>query len=195
MAAGGIEEGGPRRVLVALDPLDGLIAGRHQPLFIALAEAGEIALAEMEIGGSDADELGHPHPRRVEELDHGAIAKAERRRHVRLRDQRVDLLERKELRQRRPGARRLQVVRRTAGQTAVEHQEPVVSANRRDRSSHGPRGQPPGDLLAHEFLERATIERVGLHAEPGRVLRERGQVAPVAFEGVRGQPPLHAQVV
>ena len=80
-------------------------------------------------------------------------------------------------------------------QTAVEDQKPVVAANGRDRARHGAGRQAAGDLLADECLERLTVERVGRHAEPGGVRRERGQVARVAFERVRGQPPLDAQMV
>ena len=66
----------------------------------------------MEIDRPDADELGDAHAGRVEQLDHRAVAQAERRRDVRLREQGVDLFEREKVRQRRPRARRLQVVGR-----------------------------------------------------------------------------------
>jgi hypothetical protein len=50
-------------------------------------------------------------------------------------------------------------------------------------------------LLADECLERMAIERGRGQPEPGGVLRERGQIPPVAFEGMRRQPPLDAQMI
>ncbi len=110
-------------------------------------------------------------------------------------DQLVDLIGREELRQRRPGARRHDIVGGTSGQAAFEDKEAIKTANRRDHAGDRARGQTARALAPDERLELAPIERldwrVGGRGEPA----ERSQVARIALERVIGQPPLDAQMI
>ena len=146
----------------------------------------------MQVRGPHAHQLGDAHPRGIQHLDQGAVAQAERRADVGLREKDVHFLERQELRKCGPGARRLKVAGGAGRQAAIEHQEPVIPTNGRDRSGDRARRQPACDLLADERLERVTIERRGLQPEAGCVPPERSQIAPVTLEGMRGQPAFHA---
>src|SRR6185436_16023543 len=110
------------------------LADRDDPLLAPLADAGEVLLVQMQIRLAHTDELGDAQPGGIEQLDHRAVADAERRRYVRLRDQRVDLFTRQELRQRRPRAWRPQIVSRVAVEPPVDDQEAVEAAHRRDRA-------------------------------------------------------------
>ena len=95
----------PRVLQVARRPGGRLVADRDEPLLAALPDARQVVFVEMQIRDPDADELGDAHAGGVEQLEHRAVAQAERRRDVGLRDERVHLLEREERRQRRPRAR------------------------------------------------------------------------------------------
>ena len=79
---------------------------------------------------------------------------------VRLRDQRVDFLERQELRQRRPGARRAQIVGRVALEVADRAQEPVEAAHRGDRRAPPSAATARAHLLAHELPRARAIQRL-----------------------------------
>ena len=146
----------------------------------------------MQIADADADELAHANPGGIEQLDHRAIAEPERRRHIRLRDQRVDLRDREELRQRGPGARRLQIVGGIAMELPIDDEKPVEPAHRRDHARHRPRREAARHLLAHECLERRAIERVDAALARGGERRQRREIASVALERVRGEPALDA---
>ena len=115
---------------------------------------------------------------------------------VGLRDERVHFLERQELRQRGPGARRLKVVGRAAARAGDRARGSGSTRESRRPIARRTAATARGDLLADELL-RAPGDRAtsGVASEAGRVRRERSQIAPVAFEGVRGQPPLDAQMV
>ena len=91
---------------------------------------------------------------------------------VRLCDQRVDIVERQALRQRRPGARRTQVVGRILRQAFVDYQETEEAADGGDRARHRPRRQPRGHLLANERLEVPPVECLHRDADAGGELRQ-----------------------
>jgi hypothetical protein len=54
---------------------------------------------------------------------------------------------------------------------------------------------PFGDLLADERLEVGAVQRGQRPLTAGGEAAERGQIARVALEGVRGEPPLDAEVI
>ena len=58
----------------------------------------------------------------------------------------------------------------------------------RDRAGDGTWRQPAAALFANERFERWPIQRLDRSADAGRVLRERREIAGVAFERVPGQP-------
>ncbi len=111
-----------------------------------LADAGEIALVEMQIARLDRHQLRHPHAARVEHFDQRLVAQAARRRDVGLREQPIDLVEVEKLRQRRPGARRLQVSGRALVELSLEREEPIEAADAR----HGPRHRTRRQSLSHQ---------------------------------------------
>ena len=135
-------------------------------------------------------------PGRVQQLDHRAIAQAERRRDVGLRDQRVDLLEREELRQRRPGARRPQIVGRAAARAADR-----ARGTGRSRGPRRPCARPSAATARASSAARTNASSAwrssASSARPGagRERRQRAQVARVALERVVGQPALDAQMI
>ena len=57
------------------------------------------------------------------------------------------------------------------------------------------RGQPPRHLFANERLERGTVQPLRRLLGGSREGRESGEIAPVALEGVIGEPPFYAQMV
>ena len=71
-----------------------MFSNRDEAFLAALADAGQVLLGQMQVGEAHADELGDAQARGVQQLDHRAIAQAQRSRHVGLRDERVHILER-----------------------------------------------------------------------------------------------------
>ena len=149
----------------------------------------------MEIREPYADELGDAQAGRVQQLDHRAIAQAERRGRVGLIEQPIHFIEREKLGQRRPRARRAQVVGGARADPSIEHEEAIEAADGGDAARNRSRREAAGSLLAHERLERRAIERVERAACGGGIPSERGQIARVALERVIGQPALDAQMI
>ena len=77
---------------------------------------------------------------------------------VGLRQERVHVLDRQELRQRRPGRRRLQIVGRAAVEAPIEDEKPVEAAHGGDGPRDRPRRLPAPMLLPHERVERLAVE-------------------------------------
>ena len=67
---------------------------RHQPLLPPLAQHAHHPARQVHILHVQADQLAQPKPRRVEQLENGAVAAAERRRRVRHLEQPVHLVDR-----------------------------------------------------------------------------------------------------
>ncbi len=149
----------------------------------------------MKIGGAHADQFRDAHAGRVEKLDHRAIPLSERRRRIGRRDQLVDFFQGQKLRERWPRTRRTQIVGGTAFEPAVQHEEPVEPANRGDASRHRSWREAAPHLLTHKRLQGGAVQALGLGLASGCELRERSEVASVAFERVVGQPPLHTQMI
>ena len=62
---------------VAVEPLAGHLAKRHQALFVALAQNLDHALAHPQLVQLQADQLAHPQAAGVHQLQHGAVAHAQ----------------------------------------------------------------------------------------------------------------------
>ncbi len=194
----GTSPGHERRTSIALeaaDPLGGLVADRDQPLFVALADAGEVIGVEMQIGRADADQLGHTHARRVEHFDHRAISQATRCRDIGRGEQGIHLFDREKRRQRRPGTRRTKVFGGVLLEVPIERQVAIETADGGHAARHGTRRQSAGHLLPHERFERRAIQVLDAPAAPRGESGQRLQVAIVALERVRREPALHAQMV
>ena len=69
-----------------------LLAERNESLAIALAENADNALVQVDLALAQVHELRHAQAGRVQHLEHGAVAAAERIAHQRRRQQRFDLL-------------------------------------------------------------------------------------------------------
>jgi len=82
----------PRLAQVARDDVRGFLAQRHDPLLAALAAHTHVLLLEVDVGEVEPDRLRAAQARRVDELDEGAVAKAERAVAVDRVDQLLDLL-------------------------------------------------------------------------------------------------------
>ena len=82
---------------VALDSPHGLATTRYDSFATTFAKHADETEFPIEVAGAQAAELGDAQPRAVEELKHGAVAKAERR-VVRMLDQRDRLLARQRMR-------------------------------------------------------------------------------------------------
>src|SRR6185295_12264336 len=90
---------------------------------------------------------------------------------------------------------RRQVVRRTAVEPAIQHEELVEAAHRGDHPRHRAWRQAAGALLPDERLEHRAIERFRTASRTGGVLRQRAEISTVALEGVIGEPALDAEVI
>jgi hypothetical protein len=107
----------------------------------------------------------------------------------------IDVVERQERRQRRPGARRLQVLGWTVRDPLIEREEAVEATDRGDGAPDRARREAAAHLCADERLERVAIELFDRRAGVGGERRQLLQIAAVALDGVIGQPALDAQVV
>ena len=151
----------------------------------------------MQVGRAHADELGDAHAGGVQ---HSIIARSRRPSGVETSGcamQRVDLLERQKLRQRghaRGGRRSSAGLLR---QRAVEHEEAVEAADGGDARATERGDRPAARCCADERLERRRDRALGGHARRAAPAKRASapQIARVALERVRGQPPLDAQMI
>ena len=118
----------------------------------------------MQVAGLDADQLGDAHPRGIQHLDQRLVAKAARRRDVGLREQPVDLFEVEELRQRRPGPRRAQIVGGALVSLLLDRDEAIEAADARHRAGDRARRQPARHQAADERFEIAPLQRIDVDA-------------------------------
>ena len=140
------------------------------------------------------NQLGDAQPGGVQDLDERAIAQAARRRDIGLLDEPVDLFDAEKLRQRRPRARRLEIVGGICAEMLREHGEAVEASYGRDGARDRARRQP----FIHQPVDE-TFEIVAVQALK-RLFERRGEfskpleIAAVAFESVIGEAPFDAQV-
>ena len=183
--------------LIAAHPVGRLLADRHEPLLVALADARQVLLVEVQIGGADADQLGDAHAGRVEQLDHRAIAQAaaaSRRRAARS----ARRLPRATGTSAAPATRAAAADRRRdcRRRRPIEDQKPVEAADGGDRARDRPRRQPARHLLRGRTprAPARSSARARVPA-PAANAASAAQIARVAFERVVGQPPFDAQMV
>ena len=184
----------PRFRQVARQPGGRLIADGHQPLLAALAAAGEIPAFEIHILLAQAHHLRDPQPRGVQQFDQRAIAHPSGLRRVGGLQQPVNLLHREELRQRFPGPRRLQIAGRVVLAMPGKYEIPIKAANAGHRPRHRSRRPPLAHQQAHVLFERTAIQPLDRSSQASGNLSKLGQVAAVAFDGMRREPPLHCQM-
>ena len=180
---------------IALNPVGRLLADGHQALLAPLADACEVLLREVQVDQPDGDQLADAEAGCIQQFDHRAIAEAERRRDVGLRDQPIDFFERKELRQRGPRARRAQVVGWIVFDRAIQGEVAIEAADGGDQARDRTRGEAARALIADERFEIAAVEPVDAALEAGGKRGERGEVASVALQRVLGEPALDAQMI
>src|SRR4029453_7213361 len=164
-------------------PADG-----DETLLSALARAHHVARAQIDVVQREAQAFGRPHPRRVEQLEHGAIADAARLADGRCLDERGRRLPRERSRQRPRPARRLEMLGRGAGQRALAGQVLVEAPERRDAPRHA-RGPEAAGSEALEVLDDVVgadpTESAALVAqETGEI----GEIAAVRVESIPGGP-------
>ena len=190
------DERRPPVALVPADPVGGLVADRDQSFLVALADAGEVVGVEMQIGGADADQLGHTHARRVEHFDHRAVAQAARRRRRRARRARHRPVRSRETSA--APARRAGDEGPRRGCARGGDRAPDSDRNRVWRPRRAPRNAATDrwpSAAARTLRARVdpsdSIALAGRCGESG----QRLQVAIVAVERVRREPALDAQMV
>ncbi len=88
-----------RAVHELFDPVLRFVAERNQPFAVALADDPEHALVQVDLTHLQIDELRHAHAGGVQHLEHRAVTVAERLRHRRSREQRLDFFFGQRLRQ------------------------------------------------------------------------------------------------
>ena len=141
----------------------------------------------------EADELGEPQARRIEQLHDRAVAHGER---VFGRDveQLVELVDVERARQALRRLRRADVHGRIARHDALAQQVVEEPAHRRQAPLHAARAQAAGMRARGEHAHVLAVELlpVGEIAALG-VVRERAQVARVVRRGVRRETPLGAR--
>ena len=133
-------------------------------------------------------------PGRIEQLDQRAIAQAARFASCRAPQQAIDFLGRQEFRQRLPGARRPQVGGRVVLPAARDDEEAIEAAKAGHRARHRSRRPALAHQLPHDLLERAAVQRLDRLPETRGRRRKLGQVAAVALDGVRRQPPFDGKM-
>src|SRR5206468_9643001 len=172
------------------DPLHRLAADGDETLFSPLSGAHDVARAQIDVVQREAQALGRPHPRRIEQLEHGPIADTARRARVRRLDERGGRLPRERSRQRTRPARRLEMLGGVAAQRALANQVLVETAQRGDATRHAG-GPEAARSEAFEVLD----DVVGADPAEGAAMvvqeaGEIGEIAAVRVESIPGRPPL-----
>jgi hypothetical protein len=77
-----VQDGRARLTQVARNPVARYLAKRHQALLAALAQHAQHAFVHADVEGLERDQLAHAQAAGVHQLQHGAVAQAQRRIHV-----------------------------------------------------------------------------------------------------------------
>ncbi len=164
-----------------------LLAERHEPFLAALAEHAQYALAQVDLIGAQADELAHAQARGVEQLEHRAVAQAERRVDIGRADQRLDLRFGQRLRQRPRQLRRVE----QQGRISIDRAEPLLHAEevpqRRQQARVAARAVAAAQAFTEVVVQVRTRRARETHACMRAPAREALEVAPVACERVFGE--------
>jgi hypothetical protein len=186
------EQRRPRVAQVALDPAVRDFAERHEPFLRALAHHAHDALVEPDLDGLQRDELAHAQPARIHQLEHRAIAQAERRANVGRTEQRLDLRLGQRRRKPRGLLRRRDPQRRVRARVMLAHGPAVIATEhrqapvRRRRLAVAARGDVADQHRFVGRVERRVVRR-------GQPLRKQHQIAPVRIERIAREPVLEPQ--
>ena len=178
---------------IALQPVPRLGTEGHEPLLGALARDAQHAFVQAHLHRRQPDQLAHAQAAGVDQLQHRAVAQAERGGHVRRPEQGLDLRFRQRLGHAQRLARGQQLQRRIGGRQvfaqgpaveALEHAEPPV------------RGAGTGAGVS--FADVAEqVDLGGLHQRQPAVRRqpagEAAQVTPIGRQRQRRQSVLEPQ--
>src|SRR3569833_4248841 len=169
-------------------PAHRLFAQGNQPLAVALAHDANDTLVDVALPMTQVDELGHPQPRCIQNLEHRPVPVAERIAHDRGRQQRLDFFLSQRLRKRTPDLRHGDLCRgiladhTLANEVAEESAEAGELTCRRARSRTGM--YTPGNKV----LE---IGAGGSHhgdAPLRQPTRERSQICAIGCQSVWRRP-------
>ena len=201
---------------VGLDPLQRHLAHRHQSVLAALAGHPQHALAQVQPGQRQLDQFGHPQAGGIHQLEHRAVAQAQRAADIRRVEQRLDLALGQRLGQ---AARRLRPLDQQGGivETAAARAPGIRSngetttaaapasapppARRRGRPT-GPRGARCAASRPRPASQRASafqVAPIGLQRAVGQAVlgpdpfEEGGDAAPIGFGDTGGVFRFHAR--
>src|SRR5205085_2437790 len=143
---------------VAAQRLGRLAPDRHDPLLVALAEAADEPVLEVDTAALERDRLGDAKTRAVEELDERAVAEVARLRAGGRLDEPLGLRRRERAREPPRAARQVELGGRVVG---ARTEERLVAEEGAER------GGPAGDRRRREAL-RAELGEVPLEVLRGR---------------------------
>jgi hypothetical protein len=158
---------------------------RHHALLVALADAGEVAVIEIQVSSPERDEFRHAQPCRIEHFNERFVAQPACSGGVGLVQQSVDFLEREKLRQSSPCARRSQIVGGTAIAFLLRRGKAIETADARDGAGDRPRCQTRGHQLPHERFEVLALKLADGSASFIGEVSENRQVARIALDRIR----------
>ena len=186
-----------RLPLITHEPSRSFFAERDEPLLRALPEDAHHAHVEAHLARLQPHELRDPQPGRVEELEHRAVAQAERCGDVRRIEKLFDIGLGERLRKARRALRRLELQRRVGGNPVLAHEELVEALEARGDPRLGARARTmPVPVAVREIAEHVGLarrpERPALPRQPGA---EQAEIAAVRLERVLRQPVLEPEVV
>ncbi len=188
------QDGGTALGEVTLQPVARHLAEGHQALFVALAGDAQHLLHQPQVPGLERDQFAHAQTARVHQLQHGAVAQAQRRVFVGRVQQRLHLRLAQRLGHTQRLARRGQPQRRVGGDEALAQRPAEVAAKHREAPVG--RGGARLRVAFGEVPVDVGLERLGqglaVGTQPGV---EQGQVATVGIERVFRQPLFEPEAV
>jgi hypothetical protein len=180
---------------ISLDARERRLADRHQALARTLAEHHQHAAVQVHLLKTQADQLAHPQPARVQQLQHGGVAQRLGRVAGRRGQQALDVGFAKRLRQRPTKARRVDAGGRVFLRQPFAHEIAVKPAHGR---------QAPGERSRRKtrLFRRGEIrEQVGppgggeRHAAGGEMRGEAKKIGAVRGERQAARAALQPQAV
>src|SRR5579883_3351581 len=186
---------GARIAQVALDHGERLLPHRHNPLLIALAYAANAADFRIEVRRSQMDQLGNAQARRIQHLEHGSVAQAERRLVVRLLQQAINVLQAQIAGERPPDFGRFEVQGRIALDHLLNLEEAKEVAQRDQVARHGFAFQVLPVKAREKLHKRVAINAVQFQLAPAHKSFEFAQIAPVRRNGIRREALFDSRVI
>jgi hypothetical protein len=163
----------------ALQPGLRLFAERNQSLAIPLAGNSHHALHQAHLAVAQVDQLGDTQSGCVEYFQHRSVATAERIGDVGRREQRLDLLLGKGLRQRPADLRHLNACGGIVFQPAFAHHVAVEAAEARQLTCGGARSCTALDTPVDEFHQRVAVGVDQVHLAFAQPACQRHQVGAI----------------